>query len=105
MKKIITLLAIMTGFAVVAPTASEARDHHDHGGSFTSFSHRCGACGTSVYRQRVIIGRDRHGHLVYGWRTVSHNCRPAHHHDHGHSSGGRFGFPGFGMNSGGHGRH
>ncbi|WP_395745522.1 hypothetical protein [Prosthecobacter sp.] len=100
MKKIITLLAITTGFAVMAPTASEARDHHDHGGFAPSFSHRCSACGTSVYRQQVIVGHDRHGHPVYGWRTVSHSCRPAH-----HSHGRHFGSPGFQMNWGGHGRH
>lgn len=90
MKKIITLLAIVSGFAVMAPAASQAHDSrspHSHGSSSRSFSHRCNSCGTGVFRERAVVGRDRHGCAIYGWRTVGHNCRPAHRHDHGHSHG------------------
>lgn len=113
MKKLITLLAIGAGFAVMAPTSSQARD--GHGGS-SSFSHRCGSCGSSVYRQQVITGYDRHGHPVYGWRTASHSCRTSYEghggsHGGGHSSGhggghggGHISLPGFHFDFG-RGRH
>lgn len=91
MKKILTLLAVAaTSLAVLAPSTSQAYDGHGHGSSSRSFSHSCGACRAPVYRQRVVIGRDRHGCLQYGYRTVSHSCRSSYGrgHDHGHSSHG-----------------
>ncbi len=92
MKKIITLLAVaVTSLAAFTPTTSQARDGHDHGHSSRSYSHSCGSCRSPIYRERVVIGRDRHGCLQYGYRTVSHRCssRSGHgHHDHGHSSHG-----------------
>ncbi|MDZ4405540.1 hypothetical protein [Prosthecobacter sp.] len=99
MKKIITLLAVVAGFAVLTPATSQARDGH---GSYSrSYSHTCGSCRTPVYRERVCTGHDRHGHPVYGYRTASHSCRPSYGHgSHGHgsshgSSRGRFSLPGF----------
>lgn len=91
MKKIITLLAVATGFAVMAPAASQAHDSrspHSHGGSSRSFAHSCNSCRTPVYRERAVVGRDRHGCAIYGWRTVAHSCRPAPSRGHGHSHGG-----------------
>lgn len=95
MKKIITLLAVATGFAVMAPAASQAHDsrgQHSHGGSSRSFSHNCNTCRTPVYRERAVVGRDRHGCAIYGWRTVAHNCRPA--HNHGGRPGAHISLPG-----------
>ncbi|MGV3664398.1 MAG: hypothetical protein ACO1TE_29770 [Prosthecobacter sp.] len=93
MKKIITLLAVATGFAVMAPAASQAHDSrspHSHGSSSSrSFSHSCRTCGTGVYRERAIVGRARDGCAIYGWRTVAHSCRPSFGHGHGRSHGGR----------------
>lgn len=101
MKKIITLLAVATSLAIFTPSASQAYDGRGH--SSRSYSHSCGSCRSPIYRERVVIGRDRHGCLQYGYRTVSHSCRSSHghgHSSHGHSSrghgsssGGRF--PGF----------
>lgn len=102
MKKLLTLLAIVTGLAVMAPADSQARDHRSYG---RSYWHNCGACNTPLYRERTVIGRDRFGRPVLGWRTVGHNCRPPHrhhqhrhHHHHHHGRGGPIGFPfpGFG---------
>ncbi len=87
MKKLITLLAVTASLAVFAPASSQAYDGHS---SSRSFANRCGSCGTSVYRERVVTGRDCHGHPIFGYRTVSHNCRPSysgHHHGHGRNAG------------------
>jgi hypothetical protein len=109
MKKIIALLALGIGFSVMTPVASQARDHHENS---STFSHRCGACGSSVYRQRVITGHDRHGHPSYAWRALSHNCRPAHgghggnYGQHGGSHGrGHSNPPDFHMGFGARGHH
>ncbi len=86
MKKLITLLAVTAGLAVFAPSSSQAFDGHGHSSS-RSFSNNCGSCGTAVYRERVVTGYDRHRHPIYGYRIVSHSCRPRHSsHHHGHSS-------------------
>lgn len=104
MKKIITLLAVAaTSLAALTPSTTQAYDGHGHGYSSRSFSHNCRSCSGPVYRERVVVGRDRHGCLQYGYRTVSHRCMPSRghghdHHDHGHSHHGssRGGsFPGF----------
>lgn len=91
MKKIFTLLAIATSFAVMAPASSQARDRghdHDHDRYSTSrsFSHSCRVCGRPVFRERVYVGRDRHGHPMFDWRVASH--------DHSRGRGPSFGFPG-----------
>ncbi|MGV3664400.1 MAG: hypothetical protein ACO1TE_29780 [Prosthecobacter sp.] len=104
MKKLFTLLAIVTGFAVMAPADSQARDYRSYG---RSYWHNCGNCNTPLYRERVVVGRDRYGRPITSWRTVGHNCRPQHrhhhkhhrhHHHHNHGRGGPIGFPfpGFG---------
>jgi hypothetical protein len=110
MKKLLTLLAVTASLAVFVPTTSQARDSHGH--SSRSFSHSCNSCGTSVYRERAVTGYDRHGHAVYGYRTVGHSCRSNSGHGRGHSSGqsshhnsGRSGHisgPGFHLDLGGH---
>ncbi|MES2597046.1 MAG: hypothetical protein V4662_17000 [Verrucomicrobiota bacterium] len=90
MKKIITLLAVaVTSLAALTPSTTQAYDGHGH--SSRSYSHSCGSCRAPIYRERVVIGRDRHGCLQYGYRTVSHSCRSSHGHghDYGHSSHGR----------------
>lgn len=88
--KLITLLAVVAGFAVLTPATSQARDYH--GSSNRSYSHNCGSCRTPIYRQRVVVGHDRHGCPVYGYRTVSHSCRSSYgHSSHGHSSHGHSG--------------
>lgn len=106
MKKILTLLAIVTGFAVMAPADTQARDYRSSYGR--SFSHSCRTCGTGVYRERVIVGRDRYGRPISSWRTVGHHCRPQyrhynhphhkhhHKHHHNHGRGGPIIYPGFG---------
>lgn len=87
MKKIITLLAATASLAVFAPSSSHAFDGHRHGPAPSrSFANNCNSCGTSVYRERVVVGYDRHRHPIFGYRIVSHNCRPVSHH-HGSSFG------------------
>ncbi|MFO1486383.1 MAG: hypothetical protein U1F71_23675 [Verrucomicrobiaceae bacterium] len=114
MKKLVTFLAAVASFAVLTPTASQARDFH--GSSSRSFSHNCGSCRTPVYRERAVTGYDRHGHPVYGYRTIGHSCRPSYGSGHGHGghssghgsnhgSGGHFSLPGFHFDFGGRGRH
>ncbi|MHB1080312.1 MAG: hypothetical protein ACYC67_12970 [Prosthecobacter sp.] len=100
MKKIIALLAVTASLAVLAPASSQAFDGHH---SSRSFTNNCGSCGTAVYRERVITGYDRHGHPIFGYRIVSHNCRPVSHR-HGSNFGPSRG-PGFHFNFGGHSSH
>jgi len=104
MKKIITLLAVTASFAVLAPASSQAFDGHH---SSRSFANNCGSCGTAVYRERVITGYDRHHHPIFGYRIVSHNCRPVgRSHNYGHGSNGSFfRAPRFHFNFGGHSSH
>lgn len=77
------LLAV-TGFALL-PLSAEA------GGS-RCFSHKCGGCGGSIYKKRVIVHRDRCGRPVHRWVRLSHRCAPvrppscSHGHGHGYSS-------------------
>jgi uncharacterized membrane protein YgcG len=85
MKKLITLLAVTASFAVLTPAAVQAGDHHHS--SSRSYSHACGSCGSSVYRERVYAGRNNCGEPVYTWRTVGHSCRSSSGHGGGHSSG------------------
>ena len=85
MKKILIILAASATFGVLAPATSQAFDGH---GSSRSFVNHCSSCGTPVYRERAIVGHDRHGHPIFGYRTISHNCRPSFgRHGHGHSHG------------------
>lgn len=111
MKKLITFLALTASLAILASATSQAFDGH---GSSRSFSNNCGSCGTPVYRERAITGYDRHGHPVYGYRIVSHSCRPSygygssHNSSHGSnlgSNGGHISLPGFHFDFGGRGRH
>ena len=60
MKKLFTLIAVTVSLAVFAPASSQAFDGHGHGPS-RSFANNCGSCGTAVYRERTVIGRDRPG--------------------------------------------
>ncbi|MCP5560179.1 MAG: hypothetical protein H7A55_20715 [Verrucomicrobiaceae bacterium] len=110
MKKLITLLAVTASFAVLSPASVQARDDHGHSSS-RSVSHNCGSCGSPVYRERTFNGYDRHGHPVFGYRTVGHSCRSSSGHGgghgsgHGSSSGGHISLPGFHFDFGGSGRH
>ncbi|OYW72052.1 MAG: hypothetical protein B7Z37_26005 [Verrucomicrobia bacterium 12-59-8] len=102
MKKLITLLAAAASLAVFAPASSQAFDGHC---SSRSFANNCGSCGTAVYRERVVVGYDRHRHPIFGYRVVSHNCRPspaAHHHG---SNSGPSRAPGFSFHFGSHSGH
>lgn len=102
MKKLLTLLAATASLAVLAPASSQAFDGHH---SSRSFANHCGSCGTAVYRERVVIGHDRHGHPIFGHRVLSHHCRPmARSHGHGCNTGPSRA-PGFHFNFGGRSRH
>ncbi|WP_395753815.1 hypothetical protein [Prosthecobacter sp.] len=93
MKKIIALLAASASLAAFAPVNVQAFDGHGHGhgsSSNLSFWNNCRSCGTAMYRERVVVGHDRHGHPIFGYRAVSHQCRPVSHH-HGHNHGGSMG--------------
>lgn len=86
MKKFIALFALVTGFTVLAPASAEAGDRH---GSYRQQGSTCGSCGGEVYRQRVVVGYDRHGHPTFAWRTAFHRCAPrSHGGGHGSSSHG-----------------
>lgn len=102
MKKLLTLLAATATLAVLAPASSQAFDGHH---SSRRFANNCGSCGTAVYRERVVIGYDRHRHPIFGYRVLSHHCRPmAHRHGHGCNTGPSR-TPGFHFNFGGRSRH
>jgi hypothetical protein len=104
MKKLITLLAVTASLAVLAPASSQAFDGHN---SSRSFANNCATCRTPVYRERGITGHDRHGHPIFGYRVLSHNCRPSfagYHHGHGGNSGPSRA-PGFHFNFGSHSGH
>lgn len=84
MKKLFTLLAMVTGIAVLTPQDTQARDYRPSGGR--SFWHNCNVCGDPMYREKVYVGRDRFGHPIYDWRTVphQHQFRRGRGHDHDH---------------------
>jgi hypothetical protein len=106
MKTLITLLAVSASLAALAPVNSQAFDGHNHGSSGSRcFANNCGSCGTAVYRERVVVGHDRHGCPIFGYRTVSHVCRPVgHNHGHG-SNAGPSRAPGFRFSFGGRSSH
>ena len=93
MKKLMTILALATSLAVMAPTSVEARDHHrHHSSSHHHSSHRHhtthhyyhsypryynsytyapyggGYYGDS-YRERCLVGYDRYGYPIYSYRS------------------------------------
>lgn len=107
MKKLFFLIAVTTAFTVLTPTMSQARDNHHS--AARSVSHSCRFCGSAVYRERAITGYDRHGHPVYGYRTLSHHCRSdgrrSNSRGHGSGQGGHISTPGFHMDFGGRERH
>ena len=73
MKIFVALFALITGFSVLSPISAEAGHRQS---SSRRVSHHCDSCGSPVYKIRVIIGCDRHGCPIYGWRTQSHRCAP-----------------------------
>lgn len=88
MKKIIALLAVVTGIGFLSPSESNARDHHRHypGERRVISRHSCGDPIYAVYTVR----RDRHGHVIStDWVRQSHRCRYDRHdhHDHHHHDG------------------
>lgn len=83
MKTLLAILAVVTGVAVMAPASTQA--HESRSSSRGGFS-SCDRCHIPLRRERVVVGRDRCGRPIFGWRTVSHACRPPqHHHHYGHS--------------------
>jgi len=92
MKKIIAILAVVTGIGFFTPTESSARDYCHNDRRIVSY-HSCGAPVYSVYQ---VYGRDRWGRPIGRWVTqsVSHSscrtCYPSyssgHHHHHHYSS-------------------
>lgn len=90
MKKIIAILAVVTGIGFITPTESSARDYCHNDRRIVSY-HPCGAPIYSVYQ---ICGRDRYGHPIGHWvtqRTSHSSCRSCYsrssHHGHGHGHG------------------
>ena len=64
-----TAALIAVGFAI--PTSAEA------GGR--CYSHRCGSCGASIYKQMIYVGCNPCGRPVYRWSVCAHSCRPVYH--------------------------
>ena len=78
MKKLLTLLAITAGFAVLAPATSQARDHYSHSNQGHGGGHSSGHGGYQPYRP--THGSSHHsGHGGYQQYTPGHGG--------GHSSG------------------
>lgn len=66
---------IATAFAAIAltlgaATQADARDHC--GDSYQSSIYISGraSCGTPIYTERFLVRVDRHGHRVWGYRTL-----------------------------------
>ncbi|TDU81151.1 hypothetical protein EI77_00453 [Prosthecobacter fusiformis] len=90
MKKIIAILAVVTGIGFLTPSESSARDYCHNDRRVVSY-HPCGAPIYAVYH---VHGHDRYGHPIGHWVTqhTSHSScrscysRSSHHHDHHHDS-------------------
>lgn len=80
MKKLAFLLALITSFAVLAPSTSQARDYH-HGPS-RRIAYYCRYCHQPVFQERRFAGYGRHHHAIYVWRTIPHYHRHGHSHHH-----------------------
>jgi hypothetical protein len=70
-KSLLVAAVAVIGFTAL-PTPAEAG-----GSSHRSFSHKCGSCGGSIYKKRVVSHRDRCGRPVYRWNRISHRCAPS----------------------------
>lgn len=86
MKKIIAILAVVTGIGFITPSESSARDYCHHDRRIVSYH----SCGAPVYAVYHVHGRDRYGRPVGHWVTqnVSHSscgsCYPRSRSHHGH---------------------
>lgn len=86
MKKIIAILAVVTGIGFLAPAESSARDYCHNDRRIVSYH----SCGTPVYSVYQVFGRDRYGRPIGRWVTQSsgHSCGRCYsrssHHGHGH---------------------
>lgn len=90
MKKIIAILAVVTGLGFVAPTESSARDYCHNDRRVVSYL----PCGRPVYSVYQIYGRDHCGRPLGQWVTqhVNHSacgtcnprpvCPPSYHGSH-----------------------
>lgn len=100
MKKFITLLAMTLTFAGFTSTPVDARDHHRHHSHSNRHYHHSGhrhhtsrhhhhasrhhhhvyapyyGYQAPVYRQQVMIGYDRYGYPIYGYRNYDQGYYP-----------------------------
>ncbi|MEN3940003.1 hypothetical protein WJU23_01835 [Prosthecobacter sp. SYSU 5D2] len=67
MKKIIAILAVVTGIGFLAPAESSARDYCHNDRRVVSYH----SCGTPVYSVYQVYGRDRYGRPLGRWVTQS----------------------------------
>lgn len=67
MKKIIAILAVVTGIGFLAPAESSARDFCHNDRRVVSYH----SCGTPVYSVYQVYGRDRFGRPIGRWVTQS----------------------------------
>lgn len=96
MKKIIAILAVVTGIGFITPSESSARDYCHNDRRIVSYR----SCGAPVYATYQVYGRDHCGRPIGRWVTVqtSHSscgtCYPrSSHHGHGsHHRSSRSGF-------------
>jgi len=69
MKTLLTTFAILTLTLAGSAPMAEARDYH--GQSYAgAYAGGYGSCGTSVRTERYLIGYDRCGYPMWGYRTV-----------------------------------
>jgi hypothetical protein len=89
MKKIIAILAVVTGIGFLAPAESSARDYCHNDRRVVSYH----SCGTPVYSVYQVYGRDRYGRPMGRWVTQSRShgacgqCDSRSHRGHGHGHG------------------
>ena len=109
MKKLIAVLAFVASFAALSPATVQARDTHGYSSHSSS---QKGYYKTVYVRVRVVVGH-RHGHAIYGWRTVKRHVFVKSSQRHGSSHGSSYNHNGssshgssYGShNSGSHGSH
>lgn len=66
---------IATAFAAIAltlgaATTASARDYCESGYRTTVYVSGHASCGTPIYTERYVVRFDRHGHPVWGCRTL-----------------------------------
>ncbi len=88
MKTIATAIAAVALFTGIS-TKAAARDHCGEGYSSSVYISGRASCGTPVYTERYLVRIDRHGHPVWGYRTlpVSYHSRHYASYDRGYDRG------------------